>query len=210
MIAGGILSGINAVSNIIGGGKMKRQGNALLGSRGDIPMYQESPYAKQQLGLATQLFNGRMAGAPELERNIYNNQANFMDNVGRNATDSSQALALAAAGQGQTNNAFGNLQIQEAQNKNNMLDNLNRAYGQMIGEGDKVFNSKSNRYNLLTQEGYGLKGAGMQTANNGMNDLAGSMFGLGQLGLGKNLFGKRASGMNTGFSGFSFPNSSNV
>jgi len=104
--------------------------------------YQANPLAKQQLGMAQQFLNGRMAGAGMLEQNIANAQANQMANIGRNATDSSTALSLGAAAQGQANNAYNNLQTKEAQNKYNLLDNLNAAYATNIREGDKVYNDQ--------------------------------------------------------------------
>lgn len=57
---------------------------------------------------------GRMGGAAAAERNIAQNQANNMASVQKNATSSTQALAMAAAGQQQANQATGQLQAQEA------------------------------------------------------------------------------------------------
>jgi hypothetical protein len=180
-IAGMAMSGIGAGFKFFKGLKQEKQGNRILAQRGNLPTYATSPFAKKQLGMAQTMFNGRMAGAQEMENSIMQNQANFMGNVNRNATDGSQALALAAASQGMTNNAMGDLQIREAQNKYSMLDNLNNAYGQMTSEGDKVYQSQLNRYGMLTQEGMGLKGAGMQNTFGAMNDIAGGLFGAGQL-----------------------------
>src|SRR5205085_1584394 len=83
-----------------------------------------NPIAGQRLGLAQTLLNARMPGAAAAERNIYGSQANTMAQVNRNATDSSQVLALAGAAQGQTNQAFSNLETQEAQDYQRRYSNL--------------------------------------------------------------------------------------
>jgi hypothetical protein len=78
------------------------------------PQYQANPLAQERLSLAQTLLNARMPGAIQAERNIYGSQANQLANVNRNATDASQALAMGAATQGATNDAFVNLGMQEA------------------------------------------------------------------------------------------------
>lgn len=154
------------------------------------PAYAANPLAQQRLGLAQTLLNARMPGAASAERNIYQNQANQMAAVNRGATDSSQVLAMAAAGQGQTNQAFGNLAQQEAQDYQRRYGNLTNAQDFSVQEGDKVFQDRVRRYqdnvsiqgtknqntqgvwNSLTQLGMGVAGLGMSS---GM----GNMFGGG-------------------------------
>jgi hypothetical protein len=131
------------------------------------PSYQKNPLAAEQFGLAQQLFNGRMPGAASLERNIYQNQANTINSFNKNATDSSQALALAAQAQNQSNNAFANLNEQEAQNKQSMLSNLNNAYAGMIGEDDKVYNDKIRRFGNLAS----IRGQQQQNKTNAINGI---------------------------------------
>lgn len=130
--------------------------------------YTASPYASDQLGIAEQMFNGRMAGASNQERNIANSQSNFNNSVDRNATNGSQALALAAAGQGEANNAYNNLNTEESQNKNNLLQNLNAAYSANINEGDKVFNAQNQKYLEDTNQKAQLAGAGASSIQNGI------------------------------------------
>lgn len=145
--------------------------------------YQSSPFAGQQLSLAKQLYGGRMFGAPQLERNIFSNQANQMGNVSRNATDSSQLLALGAAGQGATNQSLSDLQVQEAQNKYNMLGNLNQAYGTNIEEGDKVYDSMLQKYQMDTARKDALRNAGAQNKYGAVSDLASMAFTAGTSGM---------------------------
>ncbi len=136
------------------------------------PTYKVSPYAQQRLGLAQNLLNARMPGATAMERNIYGNQANQMANVERNATSGSQALAMGSAAQGQTNQAFQNLGVQEQQDYYNRLGNQTSALQGMTQEGDKVYQDQLRDY----QEKMSLKnaylGASMQNRTTSWNSLA--------------------------------------
>lgn len=156
--------------------------------------YQTNPYAKAQLGLAQNMFNGRMAGAGRMEQNIASNQASTVSNIGRLATDSSQALALATGAQGQSNNAYNNLALQESQNKNQMLGNLNQAYGGMVREGDKVYQSNLQKYQMDAQRKDALNSAGMQNKYGAVSDLSSMAFGLGGI--------QQQGGFDGMFSGF--------
>lgn len=156
--------------------------------------YQANPLAAQQLGTAQNAYNGRAAGAVQEEQNIFNNQANTQASVERNATDSGTALAMAAAGQGGTNDALGKLGIQEAQNKYNLLGNLNQAYGANIAEGDKVYNSMLQKYQMDSGAQQQLRSSAFNNIFGGANDFitAGILGGGGAakdygkpLGLGK-------------------------
>jgi hypothetical protein len=176
---GTALGGIAAVGKFIQGAHQNKLAKKI---HPVWEQYKTNPYASQQLGMAQQLFNGRMLGAANQERNIYSNQANFNANVSRNATDGSQALALAAAGQGQADQSFSNLQTQELQNKYGMLSNLNNAYGQMIGEGDKEYNSMLQKYQMDVNEKNALRGAGANNMFGAVSDLSGGLIQMGQLG----------------------------
>lgn len=132
--------------------------------------YQANPLAAQQLGTAQNAYNGRMGGAVQEEQNIFNNQANTQASVDRNATDSGTALAMAAAGQGSTNDALNKLGIQEAQNKYNLLGNLNQAYGTNIAEGDKVYNSMLQKYQMDSGAQQQLRSSAFNNIFGGAND----------------------------------------
>lgn len=151
------------------------------------PTYTANPVAAQRMGLAQTLLNARMPGATSMERNIYGNQANQLANVNRNATDSSQALALGAAAQGQTNQAFQNLATQEQQDYYNRLQNLTGAQQGVINEGDKVYQDKVRRF----QDMAGLQAAGMQNTQGAWNSIANLGFGGASLGAQFN-WGQRA------------------
>jgi len=129
------------------------------------PTYMANPLAAQYLNQVKQAYSGRMPGATQAENNIYTQNANFNDTVGRNATDASQAIAAAAAGQGQTDQQLQDLSTKEAQSKYGLLDNLNSAYGANIAEGDKVYNDNVRRYGDLVA----IRGAQQKNRQNAVN-----------------------------------------
>lgn len=132
--------------------------------------YTRSPYAKSTLGTAQQMFNGRMAGATNLDQNILANQANTNAGVDRTATDGSQALAVKAAVQGQTNQGFHTLQTQEEQNKYQMLNNLNMANAGMTAEGDKQYQAELQKYQMDVNNQNALRQAGITNMYGAVTD----------------------------------------
>lgn len=166
---------IGGIGSIFGNRKSNRDLQRLIGQD---PTYKANPLAAQRLGLAQTLLNARMPGAAAAERNIYGNQANTMANVNRNATDASQALAMAAASQGQANQAFGNLATQEAQDYQRRYGNLVGAQEGQIQEGDKVYQDQVRRFGDLAQ----IKGMQAQNRNAMWNSI--SNFGFGAMNLG--------------------------
>lgn len=174
-IAGAGLGIIGGIGGLFGAGKSNRQLRRLMGQD---PVYQANPIVAQRLGLAQTLLNARMPGAAAAERNIYQTQANTMANVNRNATDASQALALAGAGQGQANQAFGNLSTQEAQDYQRRYGNLVGAQDASVQEGDKVFQDKVRRFQDAAQ----IQGAIAQNRQSAWSSLGN--LGFGVMGLG--------------------------
>ena len=190
---------IGGIGKLFGRGRANRELDKVLAQD---PTYKENPLARQQLGLAQTLFNARMPGASSIERNIYSTQANQLANINRLATDSSQALALAAGTQGQTNNAFNNLGIQEAQDYQRRYGNLEGAEEGVIREGDKVYSDQVRRFGDLSQ----IRGAQNANRQNNWGDIANLGFGLMDFGLGGGLdsiLGKNRKGqggMNSDYS----------
>lgn len=184
---------VGTIGNLFASGRANRRLNDLIKQD---PSYQSSPYASQRLALAQQLLNARMPGAATQERNIYGTQANTLANIQRNATDSSQALALAAGTQGQTNQAFNQLGQQEAQDYYNRLSNLTGAQQGMIQEGDKVYQDQIRRFQDLAS----IRGAQTQNTSNAWQSVSNLGMGTMNFGLasGMNLFGN-GSGGNSGY-----------
>jgi hypothetical protein len=167
---------IGSIGKMIGRGKANKQMEGLLREN---PVYAANPLAQQRLGLAQTLLNARAPGAAAMERNIYQNQANTLGGAARNATDGSQLLALGMASQAQTNNAFENLQQNEAQDYQQRLGNVFQAQEGVIREGDKVFQDGLRRYGDKVQ----IRGA--QNANKQANwgDVSNFGFGLANFGM---------------------------
>lgn len=186
----GLLGGIGS---IFGNKKSQRQLENLISQN---PQYAANPIAAQRMGLAQTLLNARMPGAAAAERNIYQNQANMIGNVNRNATDASQALALAAAGQGQANQAFGQLATQEAQDYQRRYGNLVGAQEGVIQEGDKVYQDKVRRFQDLAQ----IRGAQANNRQTMWNSLSNLGFGAMNLGLAGGIGAMGGGGGNRGAS----------
>lgn len=176
---------IGGIGSLFGARRANRRLDDLIKQN---PAYQENPLARERLGLASTLLNARMPGAAAMERNIYGNQANTLAQVNRNATDSSQALALAAGVQGQTNQAFGNLGIQEAQDYQRRYNNLSGAQEGVIQEGDKVHQDSVRRFQDLAQI-RGAQNANTQGAWNSLSNLGFGAAGLGMAGGMNGIFG---------------------
>lgn len=133
--------------------------------------YQISDAARQRLGMAQQLYNGRMAGAASQEQNIANNQANTINNAARGASNGAQLLALGGAAQGQSNKAYADLAAQEAQNKAQQAQNLNGALDNMSQEEYKVYQDKLNQYQTQMQQKGALRNSALTNGFNALNGL---------------------------------------
>lgn len=163
------VSAIGAGTKIYSGFKQNSLANKI---NPQFDQYQTSPYAKQQLGTAQQAYNAPMPGYQDQVRGIQTAQSNANSFVQKNATDSGQALSLGGLNQGIANNAVTDLGRQQAQYKMGMLGNLNNAYGAMIGEGDKEYNSQFQKYQTDVGIQQGLRSGGMQNISSGINDIA--------------------------------------
>lgn len=205
-ISSGIGAGlglVGGIANIFGASSANSQLEALIKKD---PKYAANPIASQRMGLAQTLLNARSPGAAYAEQNIYGNQANQQANVERNATDSSQALALGAASQGATNKAFGDLNNQETQDYQRRYGNLVGAQQGEIQEGDKVYQDQIRRFNDLAQ----IRGAQNQNTQNAWSSLSNLGFGVMNFGLAGGFGGTGGGGNNAPSGsyqgGFSQPN----
>lgn len=171
-----------AIGKLFGNAKANRGLRRLQASD---PSYTQNPLARQRLDLANTLLNARMPGSAQQERNIYATGANQMGNISRNATDSSQALALGAANVGQQNQAFNQLGLDETQDYQRRYGNVVNAQDAVINEGDKAYQDEVRRFGDRAQIG------GAMNANR--QNTWGSISNLG--------FGLADFGINGGFSG---------
>lgn len=196
-IAGGALGLAGGIGSMFANRRANRELDKLLKQN---PVYQANPIASQRLGLAQSLLNARMPGAASVERNIYGAQANQLANINQNATDASQALALASAVQGQTNNAFQNLGIQEAQQFQQRYNNLSNAQEGMINEGDKAYQDQIRRFQDLAA----IRGAQAQNRQANwatISNMGGSLMNFGLSGGMGGLFPQQQGGSGGQFGG---------
>lgn len=166
MIAGGVSAlgkGVLAFKQMREAGKIKPE---------FVP-YQESKYAKSMLGTSLNAYNGRNPASVIQEQNIQAAQGNAMNSISRNATDSSQLLALAGGVQANTDSAMSDLRSKDAQERYGMLNVLNNAYQTMINEGDKVYQSKMDKFKIDTEQKAALRGSAMNNIFSGIQDVAG-------------------------------------
>lgn len=186
-IGGAALGLVGGIAGLFGS---RRANKRLEGLIGQNPTYQSNPIAGQRMALAQQLLNARQPGAAAQERNIYGAQANTLSSIDRGATDASQALAMKAATQGQANQAFGQLGIQEGQSYYNDLNNLTGAQQGMIQEGDKVYQDQIRRFQDLAAI-RGMQTQNTQSAWQGISNLGMGAMNFGLAGGANALFGKK-------------------
>jgi len=173
LIAGLAVGAIGSVGKMIGRGKANRELRKL---GKENPVYSADPrvmqMANQRLGLANTLLNARMPGAVQAERNIYTNQANQLGELNRNATDASQALAVAAGIGGQTNQSFANLGMNEAQDYYRRLGMQQNAQQGVMNEATRVegntYNDSIRRFN----DKMAIQGAIQQNRQNTWGDIS--------------------------------------
>lgn len=177
--AGAVLGGLADVGKFITGLGQKKAANKI---NPVWQQYQTSPFASQQLATAQNAYNDPSMGTRgQVERGFQSAGANFNNQVDRSATSGSQTLALAAAGQGQTDNSISNENLDFMKNKTNLLGNLNNAYATNINEGDKVYQSQLQKYMMDTQQKQALLGAGAENKFGAVGDAASLLLKAGQV-----------------------------
>lgn len=179
--------GLNLATSIFGafqGAKMLKKAKQINPERfmyGDKRLLgNESPYAKQMLGLAQTQLNARNPFAAAQTRGILTNQSNAMANINRNVIDPSQALAMTSMLQGNTDEALFNQGLQEQNAYGQRLGNLQTAQGVMISEGDKVYKDRLDKYNTDMNMKMAYENAGRQTILNAGKDAASGFLSLGK------------------------------
>lgn len=115
---------LGSVGQMFGTGKANREMEAI---KNRVRAMQINPEYAKQLGLTQTQLQGRMAGASQAERNIYQQAANTQANINRAATDPMQAILGAGAIQGQTSQAFNQLATQEQADYANRLERMMQA-----------------------------------------------------------------------------------
>jgi len=149
---------------------------------------------RNQLGLAQTLFNARMPGASDYERNILSTQGGTLDYFQKNASDPAQAIAAAAKAMGITSQQFGDLRSAEGQYKQQSYqdlisaqNNLNQTQSSI--EGAKIQNSPVTGF---FNDAFQIGSAVLPFFTGGMGGGGGK---LGKIGMSSG-FGSRGYGYN--------------
>lgn len=137
-----IAGAVALASGIYKGIQAKKQRNKLNNEVDKLGTYQENPLARQMLGYAQSIYNGRMAGATNAEQNIMANRANTIAAVERGATDSGQVISAASESQRMSDMAVNELGQLESQDKINRYGLLQNAAMGVINERDKEWQDK--------------------------------------------------------------------
>jgi hypothetical protein len=172
-----------------------------------IKLMDINPEIRKSAALANTQLQGRMAGASQAERNIYQQGANTQSNINRAATDPMQAILGAGAIQGQTSQAFNQLAGQEQADYGNRLARQMQAASELAQAEDQL---RMQKLQMETQ----LSGGQQQNKQNVWGSLsnlgfAGADVGLKLAGLGNPNAAKTATtpssvGAN-GMVNFNFP-----
>lgn len=163
-----IASGIGAIGKFLTGVKQGNKADDVV-----VPdaTYNVSPYAQEMLAEASRLKDSRMTGAEEAGRGIDQSFGDAAGSVGRNATSGSQALALIAAMQGNSNNARNQLRLQEGGDQQQKQANYATANMGMTAELDKVYQDKVRKQQMAMMEKNGLRDAALKNQFGAFNDI---------------------------------------
>jgi hypothetical protein len=181
LVIGALAQVPRILGGLFAGGKQRRNARLI---KGLDPTYKVSQYAKDQLGVAQNAYQGRMAGAATAEQNILTSQANQFANVNRNATDSTQALAIAAGIGGQTGKSLVDLGTAEATNKARLQGLYAQALQNMTEEERRVFEDKLRKYQEAMAAKQDLMRSGMTNQQNVFNEIGsmGALYASGMFG----------------------------
>lgn len=166
------LSGAQTAYGIVQQQKAKKE----LEQLGARPEYQVQPEAYKALGISQSLASNRnLPGQQDMEAMIDAQTGNVVTDINRSGGSMADRMAaIAAAYAGGTTQKVG-IGIQAQQQYLNNLQNLQQAYGQMVSEKDKVFNSKQQNYDMKNAALQALMGAGIQNIAGGVQGMAGSV-----------------------------------
>jgi hypothetical protein len=172
-IAGAGVGIAGSVGKMIGRGKANKELEAI---KNQVNAMQINPEYAKQLGLTQTQLQGRMAGASQAERNIYQEGANAQANINRAATDPMQAILGAGAIQGQESQAFNQLAVQEQADYANRLQRM-MAAGMNKAQAEDALSRE--KLQMTTQ----LSGAQQENRQNNWGDISNMGFAATNIGL---------------------------
>ena len=165
----GIAKGVGA---LVGAAKDRKESKKI---KPVYKPYEVSPYAKNTLGLAKQMLGAKSAAVTQAEANINQNFANQMGAAEQGATDSSQLLAMGAAGQAQSNQAALQLTPMQQQFQLQQQQNVMQANQGMTAELDKVYQDAMQKYMIDQQLKMGYRNSARKGFDSGMSALSSTL-----------------------------------
>ena len=177
-IAGAAAGGLQGLFGIFQGAKMLKEAKKI---NPFYTPYQGSQAAREQMGMAQTRMNARAPMQAARQRGILGSQAGMMANVRSGATDASQLLQMAGAGQAQTDLATEKLAEQDIAFDQQAMANLMQAQNLMVGEDRMKFQDMMNKYQMDLQQKNALRTAGQQNIASGLGQIGGAALGLEQL-----------------------------
>lgn len=144
--------------------------------------YEINQSAKDMLGRQQMMLNARNPFQAAQTRAILGAQQNANANIARGAVDPAMAMQGFLASSAQADQAIGGQFMQEQQMQAQRDANLMNAQQVMIGEGDKLYKDKMNKYMLDMDRKTALQNAGRQTILNAGKDLASTFIAKGGYG----------------------------
>lgn len=178
-ISGMAMNTVGTIFGAVAGIKADKKLSKLLK---EDPAYTSSPYAKERYDLAKTLLNSRMAGAATMERGIASAAGNAYGNIGRNTTDSSQALAMMAGIQGQAGDQYTRLGQLEGEDYYKKLGNLTGAQEGMTQEHKDLFDDAVRRWQdkiNVNQAQYAMRMQGAKNINSYGDSMNSSLTSMG-------------------------------
>ena len=174
MVAGAATNVANSIFGIIQGSKMLKEAKKIK------PVWDNSQL-RDRLGASQMQLNARNPYAEAQRRNVLGSQANAMAQVNRGTVDPSQALAIAAGLQAQTDQS---LFAQNAQEQQGALQRQ-----QMLREDQAaMYQDMGNKFQIDQERKDALQSAGRQTISNAFSHMSSGLMAAGQAGIGNNWF----------------------
>lgn len=197
-IAGAASSLFNTINSIGASRKMKREAAAI----NPVWNFKQSDDAAEMKGFAQSRLNSRNPFSEANRRGVQASQANMNAAAQRNALDPSQALLLAAAGQGQADQSMFNMGQQDLawqqQNQANYMNALQTGVNQ-----DNIENQfMAQKFQIDQGRKDALMSAARQSTSNALSNMGSTLFGAA-LGAQQGMFdfGKGAASAASVFGG---------
>ena len=175
---GPAIQAVGSIAGLLMGNSQNRQANAI---KPQYVPYTKSKYAEEMYALARNRMNGRDAGINQAEANIMQNSANAAASATRNATNPVQALAMAAANQAQTDNAFAQLQMNEAQAEAQRFNSLGLSAEGMMQQEQMLWKEQLRKYLEGMTNQQAKKQAAIASTIGAMDSMTGAAYGFGAM-----------------------------